>query len=210
MLSVISHGFGDGVDRREDSYVPCEFPLRLNRPSLNELAVVTRAIHKGQVLKVRYHSLKRGAITREIIPHALVDSGLRWHTRAYDRKSGEFRDLVLSRIESAAPIHDATINPNERADHDEQWHRMLTIDLIAHPRQEHPEIVERDFGMKRGVLTLKVRAAVAGYVLQLWNVDCSKARSLDPNIHRLCLKDLRQVKGTISLEIAPGYNPGGR
>ena len=28
----------------------------------------------------------------EIVPFALADSGLRWHLRAFDRRSGEFRD----------------------------------------------------------------------------------------------------------------------
>ena len=52
---------------------------------------------------------------------------------------------------------------------------------------------------------LTVRAAIAGYVLQLWNVDCSPDRSLDPTIHRLCLKNLNTIKGIRSLEIAPGF-----
>ena len=204
VLSAISRGFGDGVDRREGSYVPCEFPMRLNRPSLSELAVVTRAIHQGHVLKIRYHSFNRGAAEREIIPHALVDSGLRWHTRVFDRKSNEFRDLVLSRIESAAPDFEADIGEHETAAYDEQWNRIATLDLIPHPRQSHPEIVERDFAMKRGVLKIEVRAAVAGYVLQLWNVDCSPERRLDPQIHRLCLKDATQIQNIKSAEIAPG------
>ena len=47
---------------------------------------------------MKYHSLKRGAADREVVPHALVDSGLRWHARVFDRQSNEFRDLVISRI----------------------------------------------------------------------------------------------------------------
>ena len=205
VLSAISRGFGDGTDRREGSYVPCEFPMQLNRPSLNELAIVTRAIHKQQVLKVRYHSLKRGAAEREIIPHALVDSGLRWHARVFDRKSNEFRDLVISRIESAIPVGDGVVVQHETSEFDDQWNRILAIELVPHPRQDRPEIVQRDFGMKKGSLTVKVRAAIAGYVLQLWNVDCSPDRHLDPMIHRLCLKDFEQIAGTKSAEIAPGY-----
>lgn len=208
VLSAISRGFGDGVDRREGSYVPCEFPMRLNRPSLEELAVVTRAIHQQQVLRVKYHSLKRGAAEREVIPHALVDSGLRWHTRVFDRKSGEFRDLVISRIESAHPVPNAEVLPNEISHNDPEWNRWLDLTLIVHPGVERPEIVHRDFGMKRGELRVTVRAAVAGYVLQLWNVDCSPDHSLDPSIHRLCLKNPSQVAEAKSVEIAPGFDRG--
>lgn len=205
VLSAISRGFGDGADQREGSYVPCEFPLQLNRPSLTILATVTRAIQQKQVLRVRYHSLKRGASERVIAPHALVDSGLRWHARVFDRNSNEFRDLVISRIESAEPVVESEVFAEESAVEDEQWNRTLALELIPHPRQQRPEIVARDFGMRRGELTVNIRAAVAGYVLQLWNVDCSINRLLDPTIYRLCMKDCAQLEGVKSAEIAPGF-----
>ena len=205
VLSAMSRGFGDGEDRRGEGYIPCELPIRLNRPSLEELAVVTRAIHQRQVLRVTYHSLKRGVGVREVIPHALVDSGLRWHTRVFDRKSSEFRDLVISRIEAANPLLSEEILPHELPQADEEWNRQLNLILIAHPGVDRPEIVQRDFGMRSGELHLTVRAAVAGYVLQRWNVDCSPDRRLDPTIHRLCLKDLDSLEAVRSLAIAPGY-----
>lgn len=205
VLSAISRGFGDGDDRQGGSYLPCELPVRLNRPSLRELSVVTRAIHQKQVLRVKYHSLKRGAAERDVIPHALVDSGLRWHTRVFDRKTNEFRDLVISRIESARPAELSDIAPQETAAADMEWNRQVELVVTVHPGVERPEIVERDFGMKRGELKLVVRAAVAGYVLQFWNVDCSAKRRLDPTIHRLCLKDPGAITSIKSSAIAPGF-----
>lgn len=205
VLSAISRGFGAGDDRPGNSYVPCELPLRLNRPTLQELAVVTRAIHQHQVLRVKYHSLRRGAANREVIPHALVDSGLRWHTRVFDRQTNEFRDLVISRIEAAEPVPGMEVFPNEMAQADDEWNRLVDLALVVHPGVVRPEIVQRDFGMRRGELHVSVRAAIAGYVLQLWNVDCSPDRSLDPAIHRLCLKNPDAIKGIRSVEIAPGY-----
>jgi len=207
VLSTLSRGFGDGAGRRQESTIPCEFPLQLNRPPLETLAAVTRAIHQKQVLRVRYHSMRRGATEREIVPHALADSGLRWHARVFDRKSKEFRDLVISRIESPSVVVGATSQPLETPDNDDQWMRWVPLELIPHPRQERPEIVARDFGMSAGVLTVRVRAAMVGYILQLWNVDCSADQSLNPVIHRLIMKDLRQVYGVKSAEIAPGYAP---
>ena len=205
VLSAISRGIGDGDDRQGIGYLPCELPFRLNRPSLSELSVVTRAIHQKQALRVKYHSLKRGSTDREIVPHALVDSGLRWHTRVFDRDSCEFRDLVISRIEAAVAIPGCVSDPFETRQADEEWNRYIDLVLIVHPGVERPEIVRGDFGMKRGELHVTVRAAVAGYVLQEWNVDCSADRRLDPTIHRLCLKDARTVSGIKSLAIAPGY-----
>lgn len=206
VLSAISRGFGDGDDRKGGSYLPCELPVRLNRPSLEELAVVTRAIHQKHVLRVKYHSLKRGAADREVIPHAMVDSGLRWHTRVFDRKSNEFRDLVISRIEAATPVHNAEVQPHELESADEEWNRQLDLVLVVHPGVDRPEIVQRDFGMQRGELHVTVRAAVVGYVLQQWNVDCSPDRRLDPMIHRLSLKDIESLKDCKSAAIAPGFS----
>lgn len=205
VLSAISRGFGEGDDRREGSYLPCELPFRLNRPSLEELAVVTRAIHQKQVLRVKYHSLKRGAGEREVIPHALVDSGLRWHTRVYDRKSMEFRDLVISRIESAMPVLNSQTLEDEMAQADEEWNRHLDLVLIVHPGVDRPEIVQRDFGMRKGELHVTVRGAIVGYLLLQWNVDCSPDRRLDPLIHRLCLRDFNALHGIKSAGIAPGF-----
>lgn len=207
VLSAISRGFGDGEDRQGEGYLPCELPVRLNRPSPDELAVVTRAIHQKQVLRVKYHSLKRGAAEREVIPHALVDSGLRWHTRVFDRKSQEFRDLVISRIEAASPISNNEVLPHEMAEEDTEWNRKIDLVLVVHPGVDRPEIVQRDFGMRSGELHVTVRAAIAGYVLQQWNVDCSRERRLDPTIHRLCLQNLSEVAGVKSVEIAPGSMP---
>ena len=205
VLTAISRGFGDGDDRQGNSYLPCELPVRLNRPSLEELAVVTRAIHQKQALRVKYHSLKRGTAEREIVPHALVDSGLRWHTRVFDRKTREFRDLVISRIEAALPVSDKEILPHEMAQADEEWNRQVDLVLVVHPGVDRPEIVQRDFGIRQGELHVTVRAAIAGYVLQQWNVDCSPERRLDPTIHRLCLKDWVSVCVITSAAIAPGY-----
>lgn len=207
VLTAISRGFGEGEDRQGDGYLPCEGPVRLNRPALAELAVVTRAIHQQQVLRVRYHSLKRGTIEREVVPHALVDSGLRWHTRGYDRTIDAFRDLVISRIEAASPIVTESPRPHERPEADDEWQRPIDLVLVVHPGVVRPVIVQRDFGMKRGELRITVRAALAGYVLQQWNVDCSPERRLDPAIHRLCLKDPESVRGVKSAEIAPGFSP---
>ena len=81
----------------------------------------------------------------------------------------------------------------------------LDLVLQVHPGVDRPEIVQRDFGMRRGELQVTVRAAVAGYLLQQWRVDCSPDRRLDPLIHRLCLKDFESVRGSKSIEIAPGY-----
>ena len=57
------------------------------------------------------------------------------------------------------------------------------------------------------MLKLQVRAAVAGYLLRRWNVDCSADHRLDrPEIH-LWLQNRQTLYGVENLAIAPGYDP---
>ena len=51
-------------------------------------------------MAIRYHSMSNGEFERVIVPFAFVDTGLRWHVRAFDRKSDYFRDFVVTRIEA--------------------------------------------------------------------------------------------------------------
>jgi predicted DNA-binding transcriptional regulator YafY len=204
VLSALSKGFGDGTSEATQGYLPFESPLRLNRPSLPVLATISRAIHQRKVVRVKYHSLKRGPSKREIIPHALVDSGLRWHVRVYDREFAQFRDLVLSRIESPVLQADSIVAAHELSDRDEQWTQIIALELAPHPNHAWAEIVARDFGMTKDKLIVKVRAAIAGYLLRLWNVDCSADNHLDPGIHRLWLRNTSVLCGVISAAIAPG------
>lgn len=210
VLSALTSGFGDGERGDCGAVLPHEVPARLNQPALDILATVTRAIHCGYPLQLTYHSLKTGPVPREIVPHALVDSGLRWHVRAYDRTKSEFRDLVLTRMEKVSPVKTRAVNaqvlPHELSVADEQWQRMIPLELKPHPAHKHPASVERDFGMTKGSLRVSVRAAVAGHVLRQWQVDCSSDASLRGAEYRLRLADVKVLVGVVSAELAPGYS----
>ncbi len=209
VLSALTSGFGDGERGIEGPVLPHEVPARLNQPTLDVLATVTRAIHGAYPLKLTYHSMKTGPVAREIVPHALVDSGLRWHVRAYDRTKREFRDLVLTRMEQVVPVKSTTtaaqVLGNELAAADEQWHRWVDLALVPHPSHKHPASVERDFGMTNGRLVVPVRAAVAGHVLRQWQVDCSQDAGLRGAEYRLRLGDLNVLASVNSAKLAPGY-----
>jgi len=53
-----------------------------------------------------------------------------------------------------------------------------------------------------------VRAAVAGYLLHHFDVDCSPDHSLSPARHHLWLANAAELVGVANLAIAPGYAPG--
>lgn len=210
VLASLTSGFGAGEPASGGTMLPHAVPARLNQPDLKTLATVTRAIQGGFPLQLIYHSMKTGAVKRVIVPHALVDSGLRWHVRAYDRTKGEFRDLVLTRMEHVRPLgvtggRLSTVADHERLDADDQWNRQVVLTLAPHPAHPHPVSIERDFGMQDGHLTVHLRAAVAGYVLRQWQVDCSPDACLRGPEFRLRLVDRAQLHGADNAVLAPGY-----
>ena len=205
-LATLSQGYGDGFTGKVKPPLACEAPYHLNKPSLFIVAKVTEAIHKGKALSITYVSLSSGETTREIVPHTLVDNGLRWHVRGFDRKHGEFRDFVLTRIKAAVVLEDSTLSETELETQDRQWNRFVELELVPHPRIEHSEAIELDYGMTGGVLKVEIRAATAGYLLRQWHVDCSKAHSLQGTEYQLWLKNTPTLYGVGNLNLAPGFN----
>ncbi|WP_445508864.1 WYL domain-containing protein [Shewanella mangrovisoli] len=204
-LATLSQGFGDGFSGQLKPPLACEAPYHLNKPNLSIVAKVTEAIHKGKALSITYVSLSSGETTREIVPHTLVDNGLRWHVRGFDRKHNEFRDFVLTRIKAAVVLEDSTLSEAELETQDRQWNRFVELELVPHPRIEHSEAIELDYGMAGGVLKVEIRAATAGYLLRLWNVDCSETACLSSSQCQLALNNRAALYGVQNLAIAPGY-----
>ena len=204
VLSALSLGFGDGVNTDLQPLLSCESPSVLSSPQMDVLAPVCRAIHAKRPVAIQYHSMSNGKSERVIVPFALVDTGLRWHVRAFDRKTEEFRDFVITRIE-APKLLDEEAKANERQDNDIQWMRIVELDLVPHPRLSRPEIVRKDYGMRNGSKQMRVRAAVAGYMLLRWSVDASPDHSLKDEQYRLWLSDPLAMQGVENAKLAPGY-----
>ena len=204
VLSALSLGFGDGASGETKPLLPCESPAVLSNPQMEVLAPICRAIHAKRPVAIHYHSMSSGESERVIVPFALVDTGLRWHVRAFDRKSGEFRDFVITRIEQPTLL-DEEPQAHERPDNDIQWTRIVELDLVPHPRLGRPEIIRMDYGMADGSLRMRVRAAVAGYMLLRWSVDASPDHSLKEEQYRLWLSDPLALYGVENAKLAPGY-----
>lgn len=205
VLAWLTQGFGDGEPMQIKAWVSSEIPSRLTHPALDVLASVTRAIHQECPLAIEYHSISSGRTEREIVPFALLDNGLRWHVRAFDRKTQEFRDFVMTRIKRPVVLKDQSVAAHETSDQDIQWTRIVELELVPHPDQPRPEITKMDYGMKEGVLRIRLRAATAGYILRKWSVDCSPDHSLHGPEYRLWLKDHLAIYGVKNAVLAPGY-----
>lgn len=210
VLSWLTRGFGDGEPMQfkapfTNAVLASEYPSRLTQPDLDVLASVTRAIHLGCPLAIEYHSITSGRTAREIVPFALIDNGLRWHVRAFDRQTQEFRDFVITRIKRPVVLKGQPVAPHEMSDQDIQWTRIVELELVPHPDQPRPEITEMDYGMQDGVLRIKLRAATAGYTLRKWSADCSPDHSLRGHEYRLWLRDHLTLYGVKNAVLAPGY-----
>ncbi|OZY84514.1 WYL domain-containing protein [Cellvibrio mixtus] len=205
VLSWLTQGFGDGEPVSIKTWIPSERPSPISLPELDVLASVTRAIHHQCPLAVEYYSITNGCTQREIIPFALIDNGLRWHVRAFDRKSQEFRDFVITRIKKPLVLQGHSVEAEEKSDQDIQWARIVELELVPHPDQPRPEITIMDYHMIDGSLKIKLRAATAGYILRQWTVDCSPDHSLRGPEYRLWLRDPLALYGVANATLAPGY-----
>jgi len=204
-LSTLTQGYGDGFSGRQPAPFACESRRNLNEPELDTVACLVEAIERKQVVQLEYVSLSSGRSEREFVPHSLVDNGLRWHVRGFDRARNQFRDFVITRIKRITPIM-SDADRSELASEDRQWNRYVDLILVPHPAITHKEAIELDYRMTNGSLKVEIRAATAGYLLRLWNVDCSESFSSKDAGCLLALKNRDALYGVDNLSIAPGYN----
>ena len=204
-LVKLANNISDGFDAISDTTFPVEAPSQLNIPDIFIVARLIQSIINKKPVNIIYTSLSSGSAARELVPHSIVDNGLRWHVRAYDRKSNSFRDFVLTRI-SKVTIKQQNVEQYEDKLEDHQCMRMMPLQLVPHPNNvEHPTAIELDYGMENKVLELNVRAALAGYLLRRWNVDCTEEASLTGGEYQLWLRNRQTLYGAENLAIAPGY-----
>ncbi|WP_188503314.1 WYL domain-containing protein [Lacimicrobium alkaliphilum] len=203
-LTKLANDISDGFDAIGDIHFPVESPSSLNVPDIFIVARLVQAILNNKAVNVIYTSLSSGSGSRELVPHAIVDNGLRWHVRAFDRKTQSFRDFVLTRI-SKVTLKEAP-EQHEQAQADAEWQRLIPLQLVPHPKNiEHKTAIEMDYGMENSQLLIQVRAAMAGYLLRRWNVDCTERGTLKGAEYQLWLQNRFTLNNVDNLAIAPGY-----
>lgn len=206
VLAALLHGYGDDFVSSRHTFDAAETPTQLHLPACDILAFVTRAIYSRHAISIGYHSLSSGLTQREIVPHSLIDNGLRWHVRAFDRLKQKFSDFVINRIEKPCLVENRVISDTESKAADQQWNQFVELQLVPHPALRYPETIAQEYGLHNSELTLSVRAAVAGYVLRRWNVDCSNNHTLVGSEYHLWLKNRQVLTDINNLVLAPGYS----
>ena len=176
-----------------------------NDDIIERVAIISRAIQQTQSLTIAYSSASSGRSLRQIVPVAFADNLLRWHLRAYDRRQERYSDFVLRRILDAQPIEGDTIKEHEHPSNDKQWHSFIDLTIAAHP---HNLADAQSFAGGIHSNGVRIRAAMTGYFLQLWNVDCSVDAALRGKQYQYVLTNVAEISQVADLRLAPGHDVG--
>ena len=176
--------------------IPAEsLPTPARLPDKVITAQVLRAVAQKKKLLISYRSLsdRNSEAPRLIEPHSLCHNGMRWHIRAYNEETFDFRDFVLSRIEAAQIVE----TPSESSgEFDEEWMETLTLELAPHPGLPEKKRLNllMDYGAEGEVITIEVRRALLGYLLQQLSVDTTADHSLNPHAYQLIVANRDEVE----------------
>ncbi|MBM4857816.1 WYL domain-containing protein [Vibrio parahaemolyticus] len=156
------------------------------------LRPLVQAIREKKRVDICYTSLKDGECLRRIIsPHTLVCTPLRWHVRAYCEHAGGFRDFVLSRIHGIPDINEqATYDKHA----DELWITKVNVDIVPDPRlnEKQKKVIEKDYAMSDGVLSIATNASLIRYVLDAYSIDIHTQKS-NPQGQQIVLGNLSEL-----------------
>ena len=172
-----------------------QMPLPARLPDKEILAPIIRAIKQRKKLQAYYQSLSSDDSNAERIlePHALINNGLRWHVRAYNEQSFDFRDFVLSRFTTTLCM-DSSAESDPAFDDD--WVETLRLKLAPHPalplQKQHYLLA--DYGVSEAPIVIEVRRALIGYLLQQLSVDTTVDHSLNPQAHQLILTNRDEIE----------------
>jgi len=150
---------------------------------------VINAIKNKKGARIQYRSLNNpNGILRTIHPHMLVNTGFRWHVRAYCVERKEFRDFNLSRIgksELQPEPRPCVANP----DQDSDWQTVVKLHIGPNPHlsTEEKALLGYEFSMRKNKLIVSVRAALVPYTLHIYQIDPYVDFNVHPKRNRLVL-----------------------
>lgn len=144
-----------------------ELPIR--QPSSQITRNLLHCIHEENGIEITYRSMNNpDGIVRWVFPKVVIFDGLRWHARAFDEKSGEYRDFVLSRIAATGEC-----KPSDHLPPDPDWEELVAIRIVPHDMltSAQARMIEYDYAMTNGELIIETRKALAAYIIRHLNLD---------------------------------------
>ena len=190
----------EGIVAPEDAWIG-NFPAFDAAPSPARgidpvvLRSIVIAIRRREAIHVLYQSMSApDPEWRWISPHALAFDGFRWHARSYCEKSGEFRDFVISRIMEARQ----TRPPVDPLASDNAWNEIVELRIGPHPAlsPNQKRVVELDYGMEDGQVTILVRQALLYYALKRLGLDTDPA-ARKPQDQQIVLLNNEAIRGAV-------------
>ncbi len=148
----------------------CTIPLPLRNSPNDILRDLSRAIYQNRSVMITYRSMKNPeGMERRISPHTIVDSGTRYHVRAYCHMRNEFRDFVLGRIASASAFGEQ----RKGASDDTQWNTLIVVRIGPHPglTPAQSSVIEDDYAMVEGEAQIRISQALLRYLLKRLHLD---------------------------------------
>lgn len=171
--------------------------ISLNLPqrqvSVQVMRALIKAIRERKRVDVDYVSLNNPNTQGRIIaPHGFVNTGLRWHLRAWCEKSRDYRDFVLSRFRGEPEVLDET---DHTAEDDRGWNTQVTVILQPDPRLSAAkrEVLERDYQMINGQLQITTKGCLVQYLLRELQVS-TKVLDGTPEAQQLVCVNLADIK----------------
>lgn len=172
-------------------YVALRLPTRQVSPQI--MRGLIAAINQGRRLDVDYVSLSNpNREGRIIVPHTFVNTGLRWHLRAWCEKSQAYRDFVLSRFRGNPELLEKSPHA---ADADHAWKTQVTIILAPDPRLSpaQQDVLAIDYQMDNGQLHIATRACLVQYLLQEMQIN-TKMLDGTPEAQQLICVNPQDIK----------------
>jgi predicted DNA-binding transcriptional regulator YafY len=155
------------------------------------LRTILRAIRDGLSVDALYQSMSRPERVRRMIePHALAFDGFRWHARALDAESGEFRDFVLGRLSKARLGAKAQGNGKN----DKDWQQFVELEIAPHPAltEAQARAIALDYGITRGSIRIPVRRAMLFYALKRLGLDRDSGKR-PPSLQQIVLLNRDEI-----------------
>lgn len=173
------------------------------RPPMDMLANPARGVDRATLLTLLFaiRDAKRVDVTyqsmsaseperRQISPHALGYDGFRWHVRAFCHSRGSYRDFVIARVLRASPTQVDALG----ADADAAWHRR--VDLVIGPNPAlspgAKRVIELDYAMQAGQVTISCRQALLFYTLK--RLGLLPGQEAPPEVQQIALLNRDDVQ----------------
>lgn len=154
---------------------------------------IVQAIRHGERLEVDYNAVSNpDSSGRIIVPIRFVNTGRRWHLRAWCEKAQAYRDFVLSRL-SGTPSSEGKCLIELPADY--AWETEATLRIKPDPRLSTAQqaALIHDYDMQNGELHITTRGALAQYLLQELQIN-TKMLHGNPVAQQLILANYQEIE----------------